>query len=194
MKIEELIKAYQLKGHTLFEDDSKPYNLNYGAIRDMGGQWNDLFYIIWKYKGKWNLIQWMGTTDPGAYYLKNPLNAKGTAILPEGQHRGLFKRGLHKGQYPALVQAREVMVYRDADQDETPEVNDRQVKDLGYHGLNSHRAHTEAEVRVIGKYSAGCQVTLNPDEYDIAFLLWEKGFEYWGETLTYTLFNVNDFA
>ena len=193
MKLEELIKVYQRKGHVIFEDDRKPYNLNYGVIRDMGGQWNDLFFLFWKYKGKWNLIQWMGTSDPGAYYLKNPLNVLGTAILPAGQHRGLFKRGLHKGAYKALVQARPVMVYRDADKDETPEINDRQVKDTGWHGINSHRAHQDFEVRTIGKYGGGCQVTLNPDEYDVVDRVWDKGFEYWGETLTYTILEVEDF-
>ena len=109
MEIKDIIKAYQLKGYTVFEDDSKPYNLNYGAFRDMGGQWNDIFFVFWKYKGNWNLIQWMGTTDPGAYYLKHPLNVKGTAILSEGQHRGLFKLGKHRGKYAALVQAKPVM-------------------------------------------------------------------------------------
>jgi len=29
------------------------------------------------------------TVDPGLYYLKNPLNHKGCAIIPEGQYLGL---------------------------------------------------------------------------------------------------------
>lgn len=192
MTISDLFKVYQRKGYVIFEDDSKPYNLNYGAIRDMGGQWNDEFFMFWKYKGKWSLISWMGTTDPGAYYLKNPLSVTGTAILSEGQHRGLFKSGMHKGQYSALVQAKPVKVYRDADKDEIPEI-DKQISETGMFGINSHRAHSEAEIKVIGKYSAGCQVTLNPDEYEIMLRLAEKAFDCWGDTLTYTLLNKTDF-
>jgi len=192
MTISDLFKVYQRKGYIIFEDDSKPYNLNYGGIRDMGGQWNDEFFMFWKYKGKWSIISWMGTTDPGAYYLKNPLSVIGTAILSEGQHRGLFKEGLHKGLYPALVQAKPVKVYRDADKDEIPEI-DKQISEIDMFGINSHRAHQDVEIRTIGKYSAGCQVTLNPDEYEIMLRLAIYSFKYWGDTLTYTLFNKTDF-
>jgi len=192
MNVSELIKIYQKKGYVVFEDDSKPYNLNYGAIRDLGGQWNDIFFMFWKYHGKWSIVTWMGTTDPGAYYLKNPLNVNGTAILVEDQHRGLFKKGKHKGRYDALVQARPVTVYRDADKDENPDTLGK-VKDIGFFGINSHRAHDEEEIAKIGKYSAGCQVTLNPDEYDVMMYLADKAFEHWGDTLTYTILLVEDF-
>ncbi len=188
----EVIKAINRKGYILFERTDKPFNLNFFAIRDMGGQWNDQFGLMWKYKSGWAFVPWMGTTDPGAYYLKNPLNVKGTAILPEGQHRGLFKSGMHQGKYKALVQAREVGVYRDGDKDEMPELNSLTL-DVGWHGINGHRAHTKAEVTRIGKYSAGCQVTVNIDEYGEMLHLTDQGFKHWGKTLTYTLLNVNDF-
>ena len=190
--IKSIIQAMTVKGYAVFLNDSKPFNINYVGVRDMGGQWNDTFYLFWKYKGNWSLVTWVGTTDPGAYYLKTPLNVKGTAILPEGQHRGLYKLGLHKGKYKALVQAREVTVYRDADKDEKPEIDGRQVKDTGYFGINSHRAHEEAEMLKIGRYSAGCLVTLNPIEYDIFINVCEKALGIWGETVTFTLLNKND--
>ncbi len=97
--LDDIIKVYTKKAHLIFKDESKPYNLNYGAIRDLGGQWNDTFFIFWFYHGMANLVMWKGTTDPGAFYLKDPLNTKGTAILPEGQHRGLFSAGMHQGKY-----------------------------------------------------------------------------------------------
>lgn len=180
------------KGHVIFDNESKPYNLNFIAVRDMGGQWNDQFFLLWKHNGKWSHVTWMGTTDPGAYYLKNPLNVEGTAILPEGQHRGLYKMGLHRGKYKALVQAREVEVYRDGDKDSTPELNSLKLY-KGWHGINCHRAHATAEVATIGKYSAGCQVTHNIDEYGTFLFLVEQAMKYWGKKLTYTILNVNDF-
>lgn len=189
--LQDVIKVLNKKGYALFEGDKKPFNLNYIGIRDMGGQWNDQFVLMWKYKGNWSFYTWMGTTDPGAYYLKNPMNVKGTAIMAEGQHRGLYKLGRHRGRYDALVQASKVKVYRDGDRDSKPELNSLKVYE-GFFGINSHRAHTKVEVSRIGKYSAGCQVTWQHLEYLVALWIWKQGFKSW-PTLTYTLLNINDF-
>ena len=194
--LDDIIKVYTKKGHVIFKDDSKPYNLNYGGIRDLGGQWNDIFFIFWFYNGLVNMVQWKGTADPGAFYLKDPMNVKGSAIIPDGQHLGLFGEGMHKGRYWALTPCRELAVWRIpegwtyADIDKLSNLE----LDTGWHGTNSHRAHDEVEVMKIGKYSAGCQVTLNPDEYDVAVEIWKKGFEYWGPKLSFTIVNINDFS
>ncbi len=191
----EVIKAINRKGYILFEQTNKPYNLNFFAIRDMGGQWNDQFGLMWKYKTGWAFVPWMGTTDPGAYYLKDPLNVKGTAILPEGQHRGLYGTGKHRGRYKCLKPVRKVGVYRIpkgftyADIDKLSDL----PLDIGWHGTNYHHAHDKVEVAKIGKYSAGCQVAHNIDEYGESLTLIDKGFKHWGNTITYTILNVNDF-
>ncbi len=191
----EVIKAIHRKGHILFERTDKPYNLNFIAVRDIGGQWNDQFILMWKYKTGWAFVPWMGTTDPGAFYLKKPLNVKGTMILPEGQHRGFFKKGKHRGRYKCLKPAREVGVYRIpkgwtyADIEKLSDL----TLDIGWHGSNYHRAHTEVEVKKIGLYSAGCQVAQNIDEYGESLHITDQGFKHWGDTLTYTILNVNDF-
>lgn len=191
---EHIMDVMSDKKHAIFQGDKNPYNLNYIGIRDMGGQWNDQFNLFWKYKGIWSSVSWMGTTDPGAYYLKDPLNVKGTAIIPEGQHRGLYKMGKHRGRYKALIPARKLGVYRIpkgftyADIDKLTDLK----LDIGWHGTNSHRAHTEVEVRRIGRYSAGCQVTLNYLEYMMALYLWDQALKQWA-TLSYTILNVKDF-
>lgn len=182
------------KGHTIFQGDKSPYNLNYVGIRDIGGQWNDQFNLLWKYKGVWSCVSWMGTTDPGAFYLKKPLNVKGTAIIPEGQHRGLYKLGKHRGRYECLVPARELGVWRIPkgwDYNDIDKLADLAL-DMGWHGTNSHHAHTEFEVSKIGRYSAGCQVTLNYMEYMMALYLWKQALKQWG-TLSYTILNIKDF-
>ena len=190
-----VIKAINRKGYILFERTDKPFNLNFFAIRDMGGQWNDQFGLMWKYKSGWAFVPWTGTTDPGAFYLKDPLNVKGTAILPEGQHRGLYGQGKHRGRYKCLKPVREVGVYRIpkgftyADIDKLSDL----TLDVGWHGTNHHRAHDKVEVQKIGKYSAGCQVTLNIDEYGEMLHITDQGFKHWGKTLTYTILNINDF-
>ena len=104
--ISDIKKVMLRKGHAVFENDTRPFNLNYIGIRDPqnAGAWNDQFIVFWKYKGLWNKIARMGTTDPGIYYLKHPLNPLGTAIHPEGQHRALLRLDKHQGRYTALVQ------------------------------------------------------------------------------------------
>ncbi len=94
--VSDLMKVANRKGYVIFENDTKPYNINYWGIRDSGGQFNDEFHLFWKYKGNWSHIIHMGTTDPGKHYLVNPLNDKGCAILPEDQYRGVWKLGKHK--------------------------------------------------------------------------------------------------
>ncbi len=191
--INNIIKAMQLKGYAVFENDTKPFNFNYVGIRDLSGvgSYNDIFALFWKYKGQWSQFIRMGTTDPGTYYLKNPLNVNGTAILKEGQYRGAWKLGLHQGKYKALVQRKEVTVIRDADRDQELDIHNG-IEETGFFGINHHRSHSEAEVQKIGRYSAGCQVTQNPHEYDVFMSIYEESVEIWGEGITYTLLNIND--
>jgi hypothetical protein len=171
--IKEIMKVMKLKGYTVFENDSKNMNINYVGIRDISdtGKINDLFVVFWKYKGRWNQLWSIGTTDPGKHYEQNLLNSKGVAILKEGQYRGAWTLGKHQGKYTALVQAKEVTVIRDKDKDGKLETDG--VEDTGWHGINHHRMHSTAEVSKVGKYSAE---------------------EVWGKGISYTLLNVNDFG
>lgn len=193
--IKSIIQALTVKGYAIFENDSKPFNINYVGIRDEDGvgQFNDLLVMFWKYKGAWSSFARMGTTDPGLYYLKNPLNVDGTAILKEGQMRGAFMMGYHQGKqdHPALVQKKAVTVIRDANRDDILDINNG-VEDTGFFGINHHRALKKGEVGKVGRFSAGCQVTLNPHEYDVFIGICGESEEIWGPGLTYTLINKND--
>ena len=44
------------------------------------------------------------TTLPGLYWLENPMNSKGCAILKEGQYKGVYEIDLHNGKYEAICQ------------------------------------------------------------------------------------------
>ena len=59
-----------------------------------------------------------GTTDPGLYYLNDPLSVDGCAIVPAGYHKDIWARGLHRGKYPALVQRGVIGVIRDYNKDD----------------------------------------------------------------------------
>jgi len=192
--INEVIKAMTLKGYTVFENDSKPLNINYVGIRDVSNvnKFNDLFVMFWKYKGYWSSFWRQGTTDPGVYWLGSPMNVKGTAILKEGQYRGAWKVGKHQGKYDALVQRKEVTVIRDSNQDDVIDL-DSGKSDTGFFGINHHRASSKNESTQVDKWSAGCQVTANPYLYDIFIQICKESEEVWGEGLTYTLMNIDDF-
>jgi len=188
--IENLIEVAKAKDYALFVNDIKPYNINLWGIRNPGGEFNDEFHLFWKYKGNWSHLIFMGTTDPGKHYLEHPLNHKGTAILPEGQYRGGWSLGKHKGVYEALVQNKPVQVYRDDNLD--AELDLTKLDKPGYYGINIHRAHAEADVATIGRYSAGCQVIHNPFEYGIFIQICKMAAVNFGDSLTYTLINQSD--
>lgn len=192
--IGEVIDTLSEKGYAIFQNDDKPYNLNYVGIRDISGvnSFNDVFIVFWKYKGQWSSIKWKGTTDPGTYWLQNPMNPHGTAILKEGQWRGCWKLGKHQGKYEALVQRKEVTVIRDGNKDNVLNL-EAGYEDTGFFGINHHRANSKSESTQIDKWSAGCQVTANPHEYDVFIQICKEAQEIWGEGLTYTLLNKTDF-
>lgn len=103
------------------------------------------------------------TTNPGTHWLKNLLNPSGCAVLKPGQYVDSWKLGLHQGKYRALVQAKPITVYRDADKDDLAEEQGKE--DKGMFGINIHRANPSAISSIIDKWSAGCQVLNNPDEF-----------------------------
>lgn len=112
-----------------------------------------------------NTVTWYtGTTNAGRHWLLNFLNPSGTAVLKAGQYLNCYNLGLHKGQYEALIQTGgKVTVYRDADKDETAE--EQGVIQTGWFGINIHRANPNAISQVIEKWSGGCQVLNNPNDF-----------------------------
>lgn len=190
---DKLIKAMHRKGYSLFENDSKPFNLNIIGVRssDMTpDKFNDSISILWKWNGSWNIYTSPATTDAGLYYLNNPLSSDGTFILAEGQHKGLWKKGLHKG-YPAFQQNKPARGYRDGNKDNRYDLDDSKIVE-GMFGINGHRAKDEGHSTVVGRWSAGCQVWQYDDDHEVVMELAERAINYWGNSFTYTLLNEAD--
>ena len=180
------------KGYRVFESADKDYNLNLVGIRtDNKGtnKFDDLMMVMWNQKG-WNSVKFDITTDPGLYYLKNPLNVDGTAILKEMQHNAMWRLGKHRSQYDALVQNSKVTVIRDPDRDQYLDMDGEQK--TGMYGINCHRSNSAKESGQVDKWSAGCCVFANPDEFDIFMKLCRLGAANWGNSFTFTLLNEND--
>jgi len=110
-----------------------------------------------------------GTTDPSVYWTtdKQNRNSAGTFHLIEGFHKAIWCVGTHKG-YEALVNdyryCKPTKGWRDANYNFVKDNKDIIVCD--YFGVNFHRMHKNIIVKLIGKYSAGCQVVQNPKEFE----------------------------
>ena len=111
-------ELFKQKGYSYFVNGN--YNLNIIGVRNLSNgniqdnTFNDALVCIYKGdNGVWYKRIWECTTDPGLKSLKNFSNIKGCAILVPNQYKGAYKIGLHKGQYEALVQKKQVNVYRD---------------------------------------------------------------------------------
>jgi len=169
---------------------SDPYRLNIVGVRaksTMSNHFDDWLVVFYKNSVlKWSFFAFSITTDPGTYWLKNPLNVDGTAILKEGQYVDAYSLGLHKGQYKALVQTKPVTVIRDYDRNAVLDFFNGS-EHTGYYGINIHRAIASGITAQVGKWSAGCQVFKNAEDFSKFISLCERHRLYYGNKFTYTL-------
>jgi hypothetical protein len=183
--IRGLISSLQSKGYVLYD---KPYELNIVGVRSDNtepNKFDDLIYAFWKNEaGQWEGKYFSATTDPGTYYLKNPLSNLGTAILKEGQYVDTYEIGKHKGQYDALTQQKPVTVIRDYDRNAILDFNNGR-EEKGLFGINIHKAG--ANSTEVNTWSAGCQVFQKSADFNDFMDLARKHKEKYGNKLTYTL-------
>lgn len=187
-----IIAAMEAKGYTVFKN-AGGHDVNIVGIRtaDLSpnafNDWVTVFYLL---EETWNHFAFPATTDPGLYYLKNPLNVRGTAIMKPGQYRGAYMIGRHRN-YKALQQKGPITVYRDRDMD--AQIDTIGVaEDTGIHAVNIHRANAHRPSMVVGKWSAGCQVLQDPDHFAFLLSLCERAKEKFGNSFTYTLLEERD--
>lgn len=192
LSVDLLRAACQRKDYAFFENHE--FNLNIIGIRsrDMStNTFNDLMTVSFKHNGQWVLFVFDCTTDPGQYWLENPMNVQGTAILVPGQYRGAYKLGLHKGKWPALVQNGRLPVYRDSNLDEVVDVVWPAIE-YGYQGLNIHAASKTGRSIRVDKWSAGCQVLAEVSDHNFLIALCKKAAALYGDSFTYTLLEEAD--
>lgn len=139
----------------------KPYDLNIYLIRSSDRKadtFDDVAVFLYRdEKLNWVVTRYRVTTTPGASALAAPMRTSGTAIVCPGYYQGCWKPGLHKGNYPALVQARDGAFYgwRDPNKDAMLDTSGTVYNDLG--GINFHGAG-DPESIYVGGWSAGCTV------------------------------------
>ena len=181
-----LLDWVKSKGFVTFE--TKPWDLNIIGVRKKDGvpnKFDDRIFVVCKDdSGQLKLWGWSATTDPGLYWMENPMNRLGTACVVPGQYRGGWQIGEHKGK-PALVQVKSVKTYRDGDKDKVYDFDPATITE-GLYGINLHRAG--ANSTVVDKWSAGCQVWARDADFEEFISLCRKQVSVNGyKTFTYTL-------
>jgi hypothetical protein len=169
---------------------SEPYRLNIVGVRSastVSNRFDDWLLVFYKNPGLgWTSFSFPITTDPGTYWLKNPMNVDGTAILKQGQYVDAYRLGQHRGLYKALVQAKPVTVIRDYDRNAYLDFLNG-LERTGYFGINIHRADNSGESKAVNKWSAGCQVFKKAQDFSKFIALCEKHALHYGNRFTYTL-------
>ena len=197
-QIETTVKA---KGYKWFEDNSnKGYDVNIVGVRNsetkgrVTNAFDDCITISYKIDGEWQFHCFQCTTDPGSAYMDNPiLENTGCAILKPNQYRGSHKLRLHQGKYLALGQKKPMKIYRDANLDGKYDLIEESVREELI-GINIHRATSRAGGKSsrIDKWSAGCQVIADNDDWHEFLDICQAAREIHGNSFSYTLLESKD--
>jgi|TARA_R110001583_G_scaffold43557_2_gene138615 hypothetical protein len=199
---EQIMETVEGKGYKYFHDNSnKGYDVNIIGIRNsetkgrVTNAFDDLLTIAYKKDDEWQYHEFNCTTDPGSHWVENILNEKGVAILKPSQYRGSHKLRLHQGKYLALGQKKDVTVYRDNNRDSNYDLNESKT-DTGIFGINIHRATSRAGGKStrIDKWSAGCQVIADNDDWHEFLDICQAAREIHGNSFSYTLIESTDIA
>lgn len=187
MVFRRIISILRKKGFRVY---TEPYRLNIVGLRSRytkPNRFDDELHVFYKTdKGKWEYHVFKCTTDPGTYWLNNPSHPQGTAILAQGQYENAYALGKHAGKYLALVQTAPVVVIRDYDRDNILDLSNGKRYN-GLFGINIHRAAVTGKTKYIEKYSAGCQVLEDAEDFNLLMQLCGKHAKLYGNKFTYAL-------
>tara|TARA_R110000822_G_scaffold47109_3_gene125137 strand:- start:9173 stop:9775 length:603 start_codon:yes stop_codon:yes gene_type:complete len=193
LAINNLKSIMNRKGYSFFEKGE--YNLNIIGVRSnikIANSFDDHLLCVYKSNSEWNIKVYTITTDAGRYWLKNPMNPKGTALVVPNQYKGIYRLDKHLGQYTALCQrCGDIQVYRDNNRDMVLDFDPNNI-DTGMFGINIHRSNPSSESNIVEKWSAGCQVFKKVKEFNEFINICELASEKWGNKFSYTLLNEKD--
>ena len=184
VKFKNILRYMRGKNYVIYD---KPYQLNIVGVRNAQSQPNkfdDSIFVFYKDdKNDWIEKEYPATTDTGMFYLLNPINNLGAAMLKEGQYVDSYKQGLHKGEYLALVQDKPVTTYRDYDRDAVFDIFTKET--TGNYGINIHKAGANSQD--VNNWSAGCQVFQKSADFNDFIDKTTKHRNLYGNSYTYTL-------
>ncbi|MBL4704288.1 MAG: hypothetical protein JKY54_07190 [Flavobacteriales bacterium] len=179
------------KGYQIYQ---QPFKLNIWGFRsknELPNKFDDEFHVFFNTREglfpKWAYFVFKCTTDPGTYWLKNPMHPQGTAMLAPGQYVDVYKIDRHRGKYYALCQRHgKVKVIRDYNRNAILDFFSG-TPDYGMFGINIHRARKTGTTYKVDNYSAGCQVFKKAKDFELFMRLCEMHRKAHGNSFTYTL-------
>jgi len=182
---EQLILVYKALGYVY---NTNEFDVNIFGIRNanqvadsfddyVGMFWKDIHMESDEHDDCWSNIYYEATTDPGLYYLNNPMREKGTAIMVPGQYIDCYQNGYHgrsnpTTMYEALEQVGPISFVRDGDKDDL----------LDFALMTNHANITKEVIKAnvhtmrgsnpikVSKGSAGCQVVRNSRKFHLEFM------------------------
>lgn len=187
MVLQKMKAILRHKGYKIFD---RPYELNIVGLRSKStipNRFDDEIHVFYKVSTlNWHYHVFKATTDPGTFWLRQPMQPQGTAILAEGQYIDTYQLDLHRGKYLALVQKKMLTVIRDYNRDAVLDFKNG-TKTTGYYGINIHRANQTGTTKSVDKNSAGCQVFENANDFALFIKLCQKHKSLYGSHFTYSL-------
>lgn len=185
-----LEKMKAIMRHKGFKIYSRPFEINIVGLRSKStspNRFDDEIHVFYKVSTlNWHYHIFKATTDPGTFWLRQPMQPQGTAILAEGQFIDTYQLGMHLGKYLALVQRKPITVIRDYNRDAVLDFKNG-TKTTGMYGINIHRANKTGETKTVDKNSAGCQVFESADDFALFIKLCQKHKSLYGNHFTYSL-------
>lgn len=201
---DQILALFARKRYLFF---NKPHKLNIVGVRSnnsVSDNFDDELHVLYRDRidGPINHLVFPCTTDPGKHWLLNPLNARGCAIMVPNQYRDVYEIGLHKGEYPALVQRAPIQFVRDNNRDNKLDFSlyrdfDKRRLNLinDVIGANIHRASQFKKALNVGMYSAACQVIQDETNHQTLMVLANNQVATGGgKRFTYTLTEEQDYV
>lgn len=195
-----LISALNRQRYRVFDTPTVDWNLNIVGIRASSlspNEFDDWLVVFHKFLGDWDARFYRITTDPSPYYLRNPIEPAGTAVLKPGQYTGAYSLDIHKrgkpGAHKALCQRNAtVTIYRDNQRNGLLNLDPNTIEN-GMFGINIHRGPRNGNWDDHNThYSAGCQVFSDDRKFDEFLKICEIGAKSFGNKFTYTLLDENE--
>jgi len=190
------IKQTYLSKRYKFREEKMALNLHGIRSRESkSDKFDDVGGVAWiDEAGKQQYWDFWITTDPGKYYLQNPMNKDGCIIMVPGQYIEVYGKGLHNGSYECFKQAKPMYYVRDYNKDTILDFelyrDPAQLKIRGFWGMNHTNLHRASKWKIlqwIERYGAGCQVVQRPETFKKLIALRDKstafGFNFWDYTL-----------
>jgi hypothetical protein len=200
--VQQIINVMSRKAYRVYDTPTIDWNLNIVGIRSQNPEpikFDDLLVVFHRFLGNWDITYYPITTDPSLEYLRNPMNAKGTAILKEGQYRATYAIDIHNrgrtGAHKALCQRLDnVTVHRDSDRDGRLDIMPA-TEDTGSFGINIHKGPRGGQWDPDNTiYSAGCQVFADDRHFAEFMQKCEFARQAFGNSFTYTLLHEREFS